>query len=406
MTGQLPRPIQPPPAYVRAIIFVWVFVAASENLRAEYLPYVDWLLTVPALFCLLRYGRPRLSLPQGIFLVTVGIGGCVSFHFAHAAVWVGKLCAIFLCTSCLATAPGLPQVGFQALVAAMVCNLGMLVLGRLGMPGVSELMAARGRYGTLLNHPGALWHAGMAPLAFYSYLLLHHPKSLLLSLPATVACLAIVWCDGSRTAMVLIAGFGLILLVNALKQAPYLACGLVVLAMLAIPSLKWLEIADDNSLARILPVLESRRGWRETLEEWDPTRFEMIQHSCDLIADAPLLGNGFGASVVRVDVDIDSEGDMMVIHDGYLQVWGEFGLAGFLAYAALLWQWVPLACRAAPPLGVHGRAMRVNSLFLLTSFGLAQLFNPISVSWSDWMLFTIPFASLAQLSHSETPCGS
>jgi hypothetical protein len=405
-TTRIHGPPDTAPTFVKAIIFAWVLVVGSENIKVEFLPYADWLATIPALVCLLRYGRPKVTLPQVVFLTTIAIGGFIGGDIAHALVWCVKLAVIFLCTSCLVTAPGLPDVAFRALIALLACNFLMLVLGLLGVSALSEMMGAQERYGTVLSHPGALWHVGIFPLAYFTCLALRGGKWFLWALPGVVACLTLIWLDGSRTAWILVAGFCAVPLVSFLKRVPYLVCGLIILALSLLPVLRALEVSQESSLYRMVQLFQDTSSWTESLETWDSSRYEMTRRSLDLIGAAPLLGNGFHAATIRVDEGVEIDQDTMVVHNAYLQLWADFGLAGFLSFFGVIWGWAPAAKNAyrdSAVRGIEDRAKQVNALFMLVAFGVALLFHPVSTAWSDWILFAVPLAMVAR-SPGREPC--
>lgn len=96
------------PTHLRLLMFLWSFVAMSTNAKT-YLPNIDWILSGLLFLGILPYSRPNISLPQLLLAAAILAAGITGGMATTGFVWAGKLTMIFLCTSCLASAPGRPR---------------------------------------------------------------------------------------------------------------------------------------------------------------------------------------------------------------------------------------------------------------------------------------------------------
>jgi O-antigen ligase len=387
------------PMHLRILLFVWAFVAMSTNLKVEFVPSIDWILMGLLLPCLCQHCLPRLSPLQLVLLAVILLAGIASDKSFVSFVWAAKLGTIFLCTYCLVHLPWPPTAAFAGFIASLVANTLLIIAGSLGFGGVFEQVGAFGRSATILNYPGSLWRVGLICLFYFAFLGCRSASYRLISFIGVSACILVVMVDGSRTGMLVLCAAPIILAYMFMKERFVIVFVATLMVMLAIPAvLDRIQSADDGPLARMSAIFESSGSFQDRLMDWSPDRYEMIQRSIEMICERPLLGNGIQAAAVEYRSESGEVVDV-VAHNGYLQIWADAGLIGFICYVGILWDWLrylPGIRTSLRKSDIHRQALAYNAVFLLTVFDFTLFAHPVSVEWSEWVAYSVPYALLAQ----------
>jgi O-antigen ligase len=391
------------PKHLRILIFVWAFIATSTNIKVALIPYIDWILAILLLTSILRYSRPKLTIIHILFLTTILCVGVISNSIVLGMVWAGKFTIIFLITSCLVTAPWPPRDAFTAFFAAIGVNALLVVLGWFGFETISGVAGTYGRSATALNYPGSLWRVGISCLFYFSYLMCICPKLRVYHGIAAIVCIALIYADGSRTGMLAVGCLPIAICLAGIKDhlywIPYTGIILLVSLVVILPSFDWSDILyTDNPLARWANLINESGSFWDKLQVLAPDRYEMNQKTIDLIKTHPLLGNGLRSASLEGEL-VTNEVIQVVTHNGYLQVWADIGLLGFISFIFIVFAWLSFfnILILTPSISdAIERTTLYNAVFVLFVFSLCLLFHPISTEWSEWILFTVPFTILAR----------
>jgi O-antigen ligase len=415
---QLPGAKKSGDSWARAVVFVVTLELTSSDLTVSTGAYIQWIVTALAIILLFPYGFRELLLPRRataesaarvslrrfpptvpsvLFLFTVCVPVVYGAALTPALVGFGKLTAILLVgLPVLATRVRLAMSAFYGLLGAVWINFALLLIGMLA-GGTAVGMMSPGRWGTILNFPGALWRLATTAWMYAIYLMIKRfsVRYFGLFLVSTI----LVFMDGARTALLMLC-FGIVYLIAILGMeagrfrkilVSGLASGIALCAFFAILGTSFLQ--GEGALARIsTTVMSVAASGSDGLEVADYTRFTMLQTVLAAIRDHPVLGTGIGSTTIETPVG------PMVVHMTYLQVWADLGLPGLFAYVWLVWgwlPWLPMAMRRIRALrDDQSRAIYYNAIFLLFVFGLAGLFHPLSTEWAQWLPFIVPYALL------------
>jgi O-antigen ligase len=405
-------------SWARAVVFVVTLELTSSDLTTSLGPYIHWIVTALAIILLFFYGfmkslQPRgapekftavgfrrgfpATVPAVLFLFAVCVPVVYGAALTPALVGLGKLAAILLAgLLMIAARVRLALSAFYGLLWAVWINFALLLIGIL-TGGPTGGMMAPGRWGTVLNFPGALWRLAMTAWMYAIYLMIKRfsVRYFALFLVSTI----LVFMDGARTAL-LILGFGTIYLIVILgmetgsfrkTMMTGLLGGVALVAFFGILGSNLLQ--REGIIARTSDTMTSvTASGSGGLEVADYARFTMLQTVLAAIQDHPVLGTGIGSTTIETPVG------PMVVHMTYLQIWADLGLPGLFAYVWLVWgwlPWLPMALRRIRTLqDDQWRAIYYNAIFLLFVFGLAGLFHPLSTEWAQWLPFIVPYALL------------
>jgi O-antigen ligase len=159
----------------------------------------------------------------------------------------------------------------------------------------------------------------------------------------------------------------------------------------------------DNPLQR-LASLQAHTNLSELFESMDAVRYELLLHALDQIRLHTLVGTGFGGSTLELSTEGGEHGYMrftQVVHNAYLQVWADMGLAGLVGFCGLVLGWIALVPRWISRIRQYHdpvkRAYYYNAMFLLLCVALFYMFHPISTECSDWIRFGAASAILGEL---------
>ena len=103
--------------------------------------------------------------------------------------------------------------------------------------------------------------------------------------------------------------------------------------------------------------------------------------------------------------DHAASADSQVTHNAFLQLWGDLGILAVLSFLFIVLSWLPLARKSMctlPKGDPYQSSLVFASIATLSVFTLSFLLHPMTVTWSDWILFVAPFAVLADLASSST----
>ena len=401
----------PPPRWVLVVVAAWTFLVLGADLKTAVHPNIHWLVTALALTCALPYLlRLRLErrlilpglIPSCLLVLAVLLAGVRSDDPLYAVAEAGKLGIILIAARALFTSePQLAHAAVRGFVWAIAINLALLVLGLLGAGTAAELGPRR--WGTLLNYPGSLARLGFLGLCYGGYMVLAW-KQPLRHLALLAACGTLIYFDGSRTALLVIGVLvPYLLFIRLTESRPRrfarlgrlatigAACAVLLLGFMG---WRWLQAQTaipegTGAVARIAQFAVSiKLNGAAGLALADPVRVRMLETGMDALRNASLIGHGVGTT------QADTDFGLMVVHMTYLQIIGDLGVLGLVAYLWLVLGWVPWlprawrSIRALPDAG--SRALYFNAIFLLAAFALSGLFHPLSTEWSEWIMFIVP----------------
>jgi hypothetical protein len=395
-----------PPSWLHSLVLAWVVLSTIEAVVLGALPYVDFFIGMMIVVGLAQYARGaiRLDVAQYSFLGCILVGGAVGDVPLVGVWWAGKLGLIFLIGVTLSATPAVgPTVGQGLIVSGCIQSLACAG-AMLGVGWCQGIVLGDGRVGTVLTGPGALWRTVTFLLSycFLAALLATRRAAFMRALVGLTLSVLAIWSDGSRTALVILP---LALLVVALWQFSAVRARRLVVAgsgLFCVVAVGGLVVFDGleqhASLSRLTSIFSLNGSAVEVLEAWDWARLQGIRTAVDAIWQSPFVGNGLLTTVVQVDTAANVTFDTQVVHNGYLQVWGDLGILGLLAFVAIVWSWLPEMKRTVgsrSPQQMHCTCLRYASLVTLLVFGLSFLLHPLTVTLNDWIAFVGPCAVLA-----------
>ncbi|HET8712393.1 MAG TPA: hypothetical protein VFM23_01785 [Gemmatimonadales bacterium] len=402
-----------PPRWVGVVVSAWTFLVLGADLKTAIHPNIHWLVTAVAVTCALPYLlRLRLPLrlvlpgliPSCLLALAVLLAGIRSDTPLYAIAEAAKLAIILIVARGLFTSePALAHHAVRGFVWAIGVNLALLLFGLLGAGTAAELGPSR--WGTLLNYPGSLARLGFLGLCYAGYMVLVW-KQPLRHLALLAACGMLIYFDGSRTALLVIAVLVPYLLVIRLTEggprrfarlSRFATIGVAcAAALLGFAGWRWLQAQTSvpegtGAVARIAQFAVSvKLNGAAGLALADPVRVRMIETGMDALRNASLIGHGVGTT------QADTDFGLMVVHMTYLQIIGDLGVLGLMAYLWLVLGWVAWLPRAWRNIrrieSPSSRALYFNAIFLLAAFALSGLFHPLSTEWSEWIMFIVPSA--------------
>jgi hypothetical protein len=401
--------------WVVSLVFAITLLLTSSDLNLSTSNYIEWIVTAFALVLSLPYVFQetffsRLNtvrrvegtswwaaptrLPATLFLASICLAAVYGKDDATAMIGLGKLGVILLL--------GLPAIvarvriallAFCGILAAVWVNL-VILIGGISVGGLSSGMMAPGRWGTVLNQPGALWRLAIMAWLFAAYLMVQRRSVSYLSL--FIASTVLIFSDGARTSLLFLL-FGVAFLLVVLGREARHPLKMMSTAQIAVLSLVGVFFAigqglpqQQNGFNRLLKTVTSLESGGA--DEADITRSAMIMEATDAIQEHPVMGTGF------LSTKAETPFGPMVIHNTYLQVWADLGLLGIVSYVWLVFGWIawlPIAVRRIRALSSDlQRAIYYNAIFLLFVFDLTGFFHPLSTEWAQWIPFLVPYSLL------------
>ena len=401
-----------PPSLFYSFLGVWLILVSLESFNEIIFPYADVLLSVLLFVCLCYYakGPLRLSIPQYILVAVIVIGGILSDELVRGVVWGGKLTLIFAVASGINQTPRASGVLGRSMIILGIIQFLFCVGSILGISFCSGLTLGDGRLGTVLSSPGSMWRTVLFPFFFFSsYLFLAKQLSpIFLSLGAVAAMTYVIWCDGSRTACFLIPMVFIFIAFqfrHQFRKLRFVFLALVAVVAFLFPVIKSSgDFLDSGPIARLAEINVSRNGVFESLAIMDSGRLRMYQSAIEDIAHSPIFGNGLLSTGIRFDHDQTASADSQVTHNAFLQLWGDLGILAVLSFLVIVLSWLPLMRKSIyqlPKGEPYQSSLVFASLATLSVFTLSFLLHPMTVTWSDWILFVSPFAVLADAASSS-----
>lgn len=117
----------------------------------------------------------------------------------------------------------------------------------------------------------------------------------------------------------------------------------------------------------------------------------MFKSAIEKIYSNPYFGTG-----AFTTVGVYEDGSSMVVHNTYLQLWGDFGLLGILGMALMLLGWLALIPKIMKQIQINKdmteNVLVCSSILMLTYFIGNGLFHPYSTELAEWIIFIIPLA--------------
>lgn len=390
--------------FVKIIFFLWGIITISADLKVVIYPYIHWIAFFIMIFPIIVYKlltkKIVLNIPYYciacFFLITIICNGWVSSN-PETMFQYFKLFFIFLTTLFFLSEYRYSLYVWKGFVFAVILNFVLLLLGVYFNFNTAYLLTGEGRWGTLLNYPGSLVKVGLVSLLFFSFTaILLKGWNKIIAITFIIMSIFIIIYDGSRTGLLLCAVLFLILSISLLFEKKYIGYFQVKLfftlniillgTIILIPKIL---LFSTSRLGQLFTNLNAK-GFIDGLRSSDPTRFEMLIAAMENIEKHPIIGNGFFDTTYLVD------GKPMVVHNTYLQIWGDFGILSIISYIALTFFWlflIPKRTRfVVKQENIKYKALYYNSIFLLIYFNINGLFHPISTEFSEWVLFIIPFS--------------
>jgi O-antigen ligase len=405
-------------SWTGAVVLVFTLVLTSSDLHQSINNYFDWIVTALAMILLLPYSiheslltsrtteqqeeqeagkswwAAPTQLPAALFLASICISGIYSTDITATMVGLGKLAVILLLGLPAITARArIARIAFYGLLVAVWINSAIMLGGMLA-GGLTYGMVSPGRWGNILNYPGALWRLAITAWMFSAYLVIrrHSLRYVFLLIVSTL----LVFLDGARTSFLLL-GLGIVYLLAILGMearrfwktmitAQIAAVALVGIFIIVAPELS----QQQNALARLSSTVSSLASGGA--DNADMARSSMLKVATDAIQEHPVMGTGFTSTKDETPIG------PMVVHITYLQVWADLGLLGFVSYLWMVWGWIPWIptalrrIRALPD--DRERALYYNAIFLLFVFDVAGFFHPLSTEWAQWIPFLVPYSLL------------
>ncbi len=386
----------PTPIWLQVLAALMTFVCMSDLIAYTYLPRIDVALATLLVLGTLHHGS-RLSLAAAVFLLVSLVAGARVGELEWAAGRAIKLFLIWFAATQWSAYPLLPKTMFRTAIGVLAINAALVVLMVLGFDWAIGEISGNGRKSTLLTMPGGLARIGLVPLFYFLYRVMAPAVPRPWDVAGVGACLLVIWCDGSRTAFLMIAVcWAAVFLCMVWERRATKVTGMLALSIFGgviLPGIMLQFLDSDNPLQRIVKFLDE--GVAVGLASVDNERFELNAAAVRMILDDPLFGHGLGTA--KHFNPNHAEG-FEVVHNAYLQQWAECGVAGFVSLMVIFWGWLPHGGRVAwqlrrqPP--KFDRAYYYNAMYCLASFGLMKLTHPLASEWSDWLMFTYCHAAI------------
>lgn len=406
----------------RAVVFALTLVLTSSDITLSMGPYIHWASFLMAVILLLPFAFREFLLPVDVveqiaqeqstrtaparlpillFLGAAYVPVLYGAPLASTLVAIGKLAAILLIGfPIIAARVRLALSAFYGLVFGVWINFALMLTGIL-LGGPAASLKSPGRWGTVLNYPGALWRLGITCWMFALYLCIR--RFSIWSFSLLLVSTSLVYLDGARTALLLLAvGGGYVIASLGLRgrrPVKIILIGLSVVVLFVTIS-EGMFSQQDGAIARMVKTVSSvAASGGDGFGAADIARFTMLQDVITAIHNHPVLGTGIGSTTTN------TMAGPMVIHISYLQIWADCGVAGFIGYVWLVWGWLPFLPEAINRIrhlaDARERAIYYNALFLLVVFGLTGLFHPLSTEWAQWIPFIVPYGLIWHITHTH-----
>lgn len=388
----------------KLIVSLFIILALAADLKVTVFPYIHWILWLLLIFPLIIKGflkksvvvSPMFSIASILILI-----GMISSFFRGAdfnnLIQIVKIILILLTIYYFIyySNIGWEEINISVNII-LILNFLALILGIMGIGSIASLMTSDGRWGTFMAYPGSLVKIGTLGLYlnFLSFMLLKNINIKIISLILSFISLFVIYMDGSRTGMlVIVLTIFIIYLLfflmnhqNKIKVTILTVVGLMALLVVILFNIPMLlQSRIGMSILNLLNTDSLSNG----LALVDSARFMMLETAIDKIIRNPFIGGG-----AFTTVGIYEDGTSMVVHNTYLQFWGDFGLVGIIGLLFLYFSWLILIPEILYKIQVN-RNSKENvlvafSILVLCYFNLNGLFHPYSSEFSEWIIFMIP----------------
>lgn len=392
---------------------IWLYLALilADRITNVLLPYGEFVVGVTILAIKHRRLRFYSPISSGMLVAAILFSGVGDASSIHSCVWCAKLLVIFLLAGTLRNIPQYGRMVHLALVASLISNGVLVLLGTAGIEWAFGEISAAGRRGTLLANPGGLSNVGIFVLFYFIYKIVYIRRNRYASSVCALLCLACIWRDGARTGflsvVLLIAFFAIVLAMEG--KIRYFVVTTIVIGCTLVLFTQVIALDESNPLARSMAMLDSYTKKGVSFAEIDGERAELMLHAMVLIADRPVAGNGLGAA----SLDYDTIGEfgerrsfVSVVHNAFLQVWADFGILGLTGFCGVSLGWCMWLRKWMYSIrkiqSAEERAFFYNAIAVLICFSFSLLFHPMSVELTDWLRLSGPYAILGGLMINAT----
>ena len=385
------------------IIVLFIILTLAADLKVTVFPYIHWILWLFLIFPLIMKGflkkgivvSPMFTIASALILigmVSSFLGGADFENFIQVIKVMFILFTIyyFIYYSNI----GWKEINLSINIA-LILNFLALIFGIMGITSIAGLMTSDGRWGTFMAYPGSLVKIGALGLYFnfLAFLIIRNLKTKIVHIILTFISLFVIYMDGSRTGMlVMVLTFFIIyllyFLMNYQKKLKLIILTVTGLLILVIVVLFNLPILIQSRIGISILNLISTDSLSKGLALVDSARFMMLETAIEKIMQNPFIGTGAFSTV-----GVYEDGTSMVVHNTYLQFWGDFGLVGLLGLLLLYFSWLYLLAKIFYKIQLNPNnkenVLVAFSVLVLCYFNLNGLFHPYSTELSEWMIFII-----------------
>lgn len=402
-------------SWEQLLVAAWGFVMACNGLISWY-PHVMWLVTALTLVPVWLLRKHQNAAPVdvcsivGPVLILAGVVLTLfTGHTFGETLKQGTELSLILLGGIiwLMREKTMAAAAFWGIAGAAFANAALVVLGLCGASWAAGIMATF-RWGTLLNLPGELMLPGMAILTYAVYMFAVTRKLPYALMIATG--LLLVFADGAREGLLGVGVLVVVAVVAAWRDSgPRAAASGLVLTMVlfaiglevapssqrATQTIQQTKVVLEDSSSSVSKASLGTSSGTSSLSVLGEgsgglTRIVMVEAAVADILRHPLYGTGIGTTTA---VTVDG---VQVVHDAYLQMWGDCGPLAFAGIILTVFSWLIGFRRRWRNIGkasLPWRGLQVGAIGTLLFFGMSALLTPISTQWSMWgPLFLVPLA--------------
>ncbi|MBK3497126.1 O-antigen ligase family protein [Viridibacillus sp. YIM B01967] len=390
----------------KAFILLFILLALFADLKVTLFPYIHWVawIILIAPFMLKDFFKKGLIFSPFLGIIfTVFLLGCflslINIPSYETIVQIIKFITIFITLYYFVHYNTLNWKDiFNIFNLAVIVNSLLLIVGSLGIYPLAQILTSDGRWGTLLAFPGSLVKIGAC--GFYlniTAMLYLKISNKIRSSILLILSIFIVYMDGSRTGMLLIfittfcipIFYFLVNKKNKIKSVviPFVGCFVFVITLMIM-----LPFMVNSRIGSSALKLINAGSLANGLDMIDPARYMMLLSALEKISANPFIGTG---SFTTVGVYADNSS--MVVHNTYLQIWGDYGILGLLGIVSIYFIWLFSIPNIMKRIQIEGSTMDCviicSSILMLCYVGLNGFFHPYSTELSEWIILIIPLAA-------------
>lgn len=384
-------------------IFLFTFLVISADLKLTIHPHIHWVIWLLLIFPFIVKDilfKGIVKSPLFFFSIFTFLSGVLSslivVNSLETLIQATKFTLIFLTLYYFLYYNKKNWDPFyKAINFSVYINSFLLILGIIGIP-VAQLLTGDGRWGTILAYPGSLVKIGILGLYVNVFSLILIKDKYRKTIMLVILSLFIIFMDGSRTGMLIIALTILLIpllyfLLNYHNKIKAVIIPFILVTFMGL----WLPIIIpyflNTRVGQSINNLFSSNSIIQGLSNIDPARYMMFDTAIKKILDSPLIGTG--AFSTR---GIYEDGSSMVVHNTYLQIWGDYGLVGLVSYLLIILVWIFLLPKVLIKLQVSNdnlfKVRVCSSILVLVYFAFNGFFHPYSTELSEWILFIFPIS--------------